>query len=242
MKSEVRPSFYSMRTGGWRDFITILHIPYTMWHLSYVVIGAACAPAVEGDRLAGLVLAFFLAVGIGAHALDEFKGRPLGTEKSNAFLVWLGLLSLLGAGVIGLTAIFVISFWAVPFVLFGVFITLAYNLEWFSGRFHSDVWFGLAWGAFPALTAYWANAERIDATSVLIAGGCFGLSMAQRTLSKYAKSLRRNAVSISGQIIFKNGDREELSLGRLLATPEQTLKLLSVSIPLIAIALLVARW
>lgn len=242
MKGSVKPSFYAMRAGGWRDLITILHIPYTAWHLSYIVMGAAAAPVLHGDRLAGLTLAFFLAVGLGAHALDEFKGRPLGTQKSNVFLLAIGLGSLVGAAAIGITSIFVISIWALPFVAFGVFITLAYNLEWLGGRFHSDIWFGLAWGAFPALTAYWANAERIDVTAILVAAACFSLSMAQRELSKYAKGLRRNAISINGRIAFKDGTEREMSMETLIGTPERTLKLLSLSIPLIAIVWLLARW
>ncbi len=242
MKNEVRPSFYAMGTGGWRDFITLLHIPYTVWHLSYVVLGAASAPIIHGDRLAGLTLAFFLAVGLGAHALDEVKGRPLGTRQSKALLVGIGLSSLAGAAVMGILAIFMISFWAMPFVTFGVFITLAYNLEWFNRRFHTDVWFGIAWGAFPALTAYWANAERIDATGLLIACACFGLSMAQRSLSKYVRNLRRTSVSIAGHIEYKNGNSELISLNNLISTPEKTLKLLSMSMPLLAVSWLIARW
>lgn len=242
MKNAVRPSFYALGPGGWRDFITLLHIPYTAWHLSYVVIGAASAPVLHGDRLAGLTLAFFLAVGLGAHALDEVKGRPLGTQQSKVLLLGIGLCSLAGAAVVGVAAIFLISVWALPFVAFGVFITLAYNLEWFNGRFHTDVWFGLAWGGFPALTAYWANAERIDAIAVLIAGACFGLSMAQRSLSKYVRVLRRTTISVEGQIKFKNGSTDDLTLENLIAVPERTLKLLSITVPLLAVGWLIVRW
>ena len=69
-----------MRPGGWRDLVTLLHPPYTAWHLSYVALGAAAAPVVHVDRLLAALGAFFLAVGIGAHALDELNGRPLGTQ------------------------------------------------------------------------------------------------------------------------------------------------------------------
>ena len=44
MESEVRPAYYAVPGGIWRDYITLLHLPYTMWHLSYVVLGAAAAP------------------------------------------------------------------------------------------------------------------------------------------------------------------------------------------------------
>ena len=36
-----RPAFYALAPGGWRDYVTLLHPPYTLWHLSYVAIGAA---------------------------------------------------------------------------------------------------------------------------------------------------------------------------------------------------------
>ena len=39
-----RPAFYALPSGGWRDLVTILHPPYTLWHLSYVALGAAAAP------------------------------------------------------------------------------------------------------------------------------------------------------------------------------------------------------
>ena len=41
MKSNLRPAFYSLAKGTWRDYVTLLHFPYTLWHLSYVVLGAA---------------------------------------------------------------------------------------------------------------------------------------------------------------------------------------------------------
>ena len=57
----------------------LLHPPYTLWHLSYVAIGATLAPRFDGGRLVATLLAFFLAVGVCAHALDELHGRPLRT-------------------------------------------------------------------------------------------------------------------------------------------------------------------
>ena len=68
------------RSGGWRDLVTLLHPPYTAWHLSYVALGAAAAPHIYANRLAAALAAFFLAVGISAHALDELNGRPLETK------------------------------------------------------------------------------------------------------------------------------------------------------------------
>src|SRR5215218_4233861 len=152
-----RPAFYALRPGGWRDLVTILHPPYTAWHLSYVAIGSAVAPELHVDRLLAALAAFFLAVGVSAHALDELQGRPLGTALPRATLVALAVAGLAGAVAIGVAGAVVVSASLVPFVLAGGFLVVAYNLELFGGRFHSDRWFALAWGAFPAFTGYWVQ-------------------------------------------------------------------------------------
>jgi hypothetical protein len=47
-----RLAYYVLGSGGWRDWWVLLHPPYTAWHLSYVVIGAAIAPVFDLGRLA----------------------------------------------------------------------------------------------------------------------------------------------------------------------------------------------
>src|SRR5256714_5920539 len=98
------PAFYALRGGRWRDLVTLLHPPYTAWHLSYVALGAAAAPTIHGGRLAAALGAFFLAVGFCAHALDELNGRPLGTKLSDRALIAIAAVSLAGAiglGIVG---------------------------------------------------------------------------------------------------------------------------------------------
>src|SRR6266511_1070791 len=92
MTAEARPAFYALRSGGWRDYITLLHPPYTLWHLSYVAIGAGLAPEFRWSRFGLAIAAFFLAVGVGAHALDELMGRPLQTRIPRPVLAALGAL------------------------------------------------------------------------------------------------------------------------------------------------------
>ena len=105
MSTGKTPAFYALgASGAWKDYINLLHIPYTLWHLSYVVLGAAVASTVHVDRLLGTLLAFFLAMGIGAHALDELNGRPLGTKIPSPVLVILAVVSLTGALVMALDA------------------------------------------------------------------------------------------------------------------------------------------
>jgi hypothetical protein len=241
VKNDVKPAFYALAAGSWRDYITLLHPPYTIWNLSYVVLGAAAAPHIYLDRLGGAVLAFFLAVGLGAHALDEFRGRPLHTHIPDGILLAIAAVSLIGALMIGVIAALTVSLWVVPFILFGEFTVLAYNLELSEGRFHSDLWFGLAWGAFPALTGYWANAERLAPQALLVSAACLVLSLAQRTLSKQVRRLRRRAQIAEGRVEFQDGHVEAITISYLIATPEITLRLMSLSVTLLALGWLVAR-
>jgi hypothetical protein len=241
MKTEMRPAFYALGPGAWREYVTLLHFPFTVWHLSYVVLGAAVAPVLQLDRLGWTCLAFFLGVGLAAHALDELHGRPLRSSIPNGVLLAIAGASLAAAMLIGAYASLVIGMWTVPFVLFGGVMVLAYNLEWSAGRFHSGLWFGLAWGAFPALAGYWANAARLDLEAFLIAGACFVLSLAQQVLSRRVKSVRRNAHAVSGRIDFSDGRTEQVSAGYLISAPEAALKLTGAAVALLAAGTLVAR-
>jgi hypothetical protein len=218
-----RPAFYALERGGWRDYVTLLHPPYTAWHLSYVAIGAALAPQFRLDRLLWTLAAFFLALGISAHALDELKGRPLRTAIPRAALVALALVSLAGAVAIGVGAAVAWGLWLLAFVAVGGFLVPAYNLELFRGRFHTDVWFGLAWGAFPLLTAYFAEAQSLRAEAILAAAFATSLSLGQRALSTQVRAVRRDSAA---------GD---------LAASESALRAIALAVCALAAAVVVFR-
>ncbi len=226
----VRPAFYALQSGGWRDYATLLHPPYTLWHLSYVIWGAALAGGHHYDRLAATLVAFFLAVGVAAHALDELQGRPLGTRIPSGILWVLAGLALGGAALIGVLGAVEISPWLLAFVAFGLFIAPAYNLEWFGGRFHSDAWFALSWGSFPLLTAYFVSTEELSIAAVLGAVMAFALSLAQRTLSGRVRALRRRARSIDGQVLYNDGTVDDIDRRWATGPDEQALMLIACSV------------
>jgi hypothetical protein len=236
-----RPAFYALRPGGWRDLLTLLHPPYTAWHLSYVAIGAAVAPHLSGYRLVWTLVAFLLAVGVAAHALDELHGRPLRTRISDRALVVLAALSLTGAAAIGVYGALTISLWLLAFVAVGVLLVVAYNLELFHGRMHSDLWFAVGWGAFPALTAFWVQACELRAEGLLVATACLMLSAAQRRLSTPVRELRRRTVSVSGVQHLTNGHAVELDAARIAAPMEGALMACAVGLVLLAAGLVAAR-
>jgi hypothetical protein len=218
------PAFYALRSGGWRDYVTLLHPPYTLWHLSYAAIGGALAPHMRWDVLGWTVLAFALAMGVGAHALDELHDRPLRTRIPSAVLVALAAVSIGAACAIGVWVASWRTWWLLAFVGAGAFLVVVYNVELFGGAFHSAFWFAAAWGAFPLVTAYFACTGRIRGEALLGAAFAFVSSLVQETLSTPVRHARRVA-----------GD----------AAPtrplELSLQLLSAALPLLAGALLLAR-
>jgi len=236
-----RPAFYALDLGSWRDYFTLLHPPYTLWHLSYVVLGAALAPTIRYDRLGATLLAFFLGVGIAAHALDELAGRPLRSAIPSRILVSLAVLSLGGTVALGVLGVLLASPWLLPFVAFGLFMVPAYNLEWFRGRFHSDLWFALAWGVFPFLTAYWASAETLRWSAVAGAVAVFALSLAQRTLSSRVRTLRRKARSVQGTVTYDDGSSDEIDRQALIGPDERALMLLALAVVALSVAALLFR-
>jgi len=236
-----RPAFYALGRGRLGEVLTLLHPPYTVWHLSYFALGAALAPRLYVDRLLWGLAAFGLAVGVAAHALDELHDRPLRTSLSDRTLVGVAAVSLLGALAIGVAGVLTVTPWLAPFVLAGGLFLPAYNLELAGGRFHSDLWYAVGWGAFPAFTGYFVNAERIALPGLLIAAGCLAMSVAQRRLSSPARELRRRTLAVSGMRTRRDGSTEPLSLAGLLGPLDGALAALSLAVLVTACALLAAR-
>jgi hypothetical protein len=236
-----RSSFYSLQPGGWRDYVTLLHPPYTVWHLSYVAMGAAVAATFSGARLAATLLGFFLGVGLSAHAFDELAGRPLGTRIPDAVLRGIGWGALAGAVALGVAGAATVSWWLLAFVAFGVFAVVAYNLELFGGRFHTDLWFALTWGAFPALTGAFAQTGTLSAAAAGVALGCMLLSVAQRRLSTPVRALRRHTVRVEGRVVLDDGREIAIDERTLRGPAESALRVMWIAVALLAAGMVAAR-
>jgi hypothetical protein len=191
VSATARPAFYALAPGGWRDYVTLLHPPYTAWHLSYVVIGAALAPEWRPGILGLALAAFFLGMGVAAHALDELQGRPLQTRIGRRTLLVLAVVSLIGAAAIGIGTALHTTLWLLAFVAAGAFLAVAYNLELFGGALHGTLWFALGWGALPVLATYVATAETIRGEALAAALFAALVSWTQRVLSTPVRTQRR---------------------------------------------------
>ena len=238
-RASLAPAFYAARGGGWRDYWTLLHPPYTMWHLSYVLLGAAMSPAPDPRLVAGALLAFALAVGVAAHAFDELRGRPLRTAIPSPVLVALGSAALLAAVALGLLATTIVGPLFFVFVVAGAAIVVLYGLE--APFVHTDAGFAIAWGAFPVVTVGFATGAH-PVPLLLAATGAAVLSLAQRRLSTRARSIRRRVVEVTGEIVYADGTRERISPRTLISLPEAALSILWLASFALALGALLARW
>jgi demethylmenaquinone methyltransferase / 2-methoxy-6-polyprenyl-1,4-benzoquinol methylase len=232
-------AFYALTPGSWRDYWTLLHPPYTLWHLSYVLLGAALAPMPDPRIVVGALVAFFLAVGVASHAFDELQGRPLGTHIPSSVLLALGSLALIGAVALGIVAAAMVGPWFLLLVVIGAVLVLSYGLE--IPIVHSDIGFALAWGGFPVVASAAANGAPWLATLAAAAGASL-LSLAQRRLSTPVRRIRRRADEVRGSIRYRDGSVEEIDAVRLISAPESALRLIWLAIAAIAIGTLLARW
>jgi hypothetical protein len=239
--TEARPAFYALAPGGWRDYVTLLHPPYTAWHLSYVAIGACLAPTLHEDRLAAAAAAFFLGLGVSAHALDERNGRPLATRIPEPVLLTLTVVPLAAAVGIGIAGAISFNLWLLVFVAAGAVLVPFYNLELLGGVIHNSLGFALAWGAFPLLTGYFACAETITWTALLAACYAALTSYVQRVLSTPVRNVRRRVAAVSGTIELRDGSSEPVTRETLAATQERSLQLLAGANVALAVSLLVFR-
>jgi hypothetical protein len=203
--------------------VTLLHPPYTLWHLSY---GdrrrARAAHEVGSARLDDACV--LPRDGIGAHALDELQGRPLQTliarassSRSPSFPSPVRARS-------GSSSRSTRRCGCSPSSPSAALVVVAYNLELLGGAIHTSFMFAFAWGAFPVLTAYFASAHTLRGEAIAAAAFAFLTSYAQRVLSTPVRFARRNI-----------GDPE------LARTAEIGLKLIAAAMPLLAAALLLAR-
>jgi hypothetical protein len=213
-----------------RAFIGLLFLPYTGMVLAYTVMGAMLAPEIHWDRVGAMLIIYFLALGIGAHAFDAIGSRsakPWGNFFSLRQLWMLGGASLIAAYVIG--AYYMINYvpllW--PIAIAEGFFLLAYNLEWFEGRFHTDRWFAFSWGALPVLAGYvmQTNALAISAAVLAVAAALF--SLVEIKASRPYKALKRSGASAPQQ---------------WLASLEGILKCVSGGVLLLGVSLAAMRW
>lgn len=225
------PRFGPLR---FRAAIGLLFLPYTGMVLAFTLIGSMLAETIHWDRAAALLAIYFLALGVGAHALDALGSqgpKPWGAVFSTRQLWLLAAASVGIAYAIGIYYIVrhapLLSWIA---IVEGFFL-LAYNLEWFRGRFHTDGWFAVSWGGLPVLAGYVLQTNSLSLPAVLVATAMGFLSLVEIKASRPYKTLKR-AVSESSSAM----DRATMQQF------EAILKAVSVGVILLGVGVTAWRW
>ncbi|MEP6655592.1 MAG: hypothetical protein ABJC33_00055 [Betaproteobacteria bacterium] len=215
-----------------RVFIGLLFLPYTGMVLAFTVLGGMLAPAVDWERVGALLLIYALALGVGAHALDALgsANKPWGTVFSARSLKAIAAAALVASYGIGAWYMQRYAPWLWPVAIAEGFFVLAYNLEWFHGRFHTDAWFALSWGGLPALAGYILQTNQIALSALVLAGATAALSLVEIKASRPYKAMKA-AARLDHAI-------DPAAVGRL----EAILKSVSVGTILLGIAAALARW
>jgi hypothetical protein len=111
------------------------------------------------------------------------------------------------------------------------FFVLAYNLEWFEGRFHTDGWFALSWGSLPVLAGYVLQTNRLSLVAVMVAAAMGLFSLVEIKASRPYKALKR--VSEEIRTVQDKGHMQQF---------EAILKSISLGVILLGLGLLSWRW
>lgn len=238
------PSFYATgRRGPWRDVRALLHLPYTLWNLAYVVLGAMVAARVNWTTLLATLAAFFLGLGVSAHAFDELQGRPLDTGLPAWSLRLAAIVGLGGAIALGAAAMALgrVGYGLVGFIVVGAFFVPAYNLELFGGRFHTDLAMAVVWGAMPILTSAYAQTGDVPLSSLFLALAGVLLIVAQRSLSTPVRLLRRRVKTMSGELTMNDDTTRPIDKAFFVAPAERALRAMSWAVMALAVALVLAH-
>ena len=230
----------SQRAGV--KWLNLLHWPYTLWHLSYIVIGASMAATINWGPLIWMLIAFALGMGVAAHAFDLVRGDPLKLALSTPKLAWVGGISLVLAATIGVwqTVIGAIPPTSGIFVAIGLLLVLGYNLEFW--HMHGDWQFATWWAVFPVLVGYFTQSTEWNWLLIPMVLFAYNSAMAQRILSTQSRYLRRHVEELSISFIDSSGEFptvESRDKSWLLHTYDSTLIALNVAVILVAIGLII---
>ena len=216
--------------------------------LSYILIGASLSPSIYLTRLILTLVAYFLGLGISAHALNELHARHWGKELSKGELQTLFVLPLSGAILIGFYGMSVLyessgtplaSLVLLSLMGLETFFVFVYNTDFSGGRFHSDLAFALSWGALPTMISYYANALTITLPAILLSTAMAATAGIEINLSRWCKDFRRKSSLIKMQ--FADATELDLTTTGLIARPEKALKLIVVVVDLVAVGLILQR-
>ena len=186
------PQFGPIR---FRVFVGMLFLPYTGMCISFGVIGSLLSPStVAWDRIVAIIIIYFAALGISAHAADSMgsKNKPWGNHFSNKELLIMLVCGLVIAYGIGAYYIVFYVPLLLPIAILEGFFLIAYNYEIWNGFFHNNIWFAISWGSMPLLAGYIMQTNSLSYIAILSSVAAFLISYVEIRLSRKYKQTKQN--------------------------------------------------
>jgi hypothetical protein len=249
LDAPIQGAWYARRGGKSGELYTLIHLPYTSMVLSYVLIGAAMAPVLYLDRLLMTLAAYFLGLGLSAHALNELYARHWGDALTVRELKSIFAFPLIGALTLGGYGTYILystpnaglsaSITLLIFIIVEVFFLFAYNTGYSKGKFHNDISFAFSWAAMPSIISYFVNATSLTLSIILISIGLAATAGIEINLSRWCKDFRRR--SGLSELHFEDGTQTKLSTKSLIERPEKALKLIVLAVDLMGVGVLLWR-
>jgi hypothetical protein len=177
-----------------RIFVGMLFLPYTGMCISFSIVGSLLSPTtIMWDRIVAIVIIYFAALGISAHAADNIgsKKKPWGDLFSNLELLIMLVCGLVVAYAIGAYYIIFYVPLLLPIAILEGFFLFAYNYEIWNGFFHNNFWFAVSWGSMPLLAGYVMQTNSISYVPLLISTAAFLISYIEIKLSRRYKEFRQ---------------------------------------------------
>ena len=199
------------------------------------------APQPHIARLLAALAAFFLAVGVAAHALDELRGRPLRTRLPDRVLIRLAVCGLGGATAIGIYGAATVSLTLLPFTARRRVPRARLRPRVVRRALPHRLLVRRRVGRVSGGDRLLVNALTLRAAGVLAVAACFALSIAQRRLSSPVRELRRRTLSVSGEQCLRDGRVIPLDARRRATPLDDALAACALAVTLLAIALVVLR-
>lgn len=178
-----------------RIFIGMLFLPYTGMCISFAIIGSLLSPStIAWDRVLAIIIIYFSALGISAHAADSMgsRSKPWGNLFSRVELLIMVVVGLIIAYGIGTYYIVYYVPLLLPIAILEGFFLFAYNYELWNGFFHSNIWFAVSWGSMPLLAGYIMQTNSLSYIAAVISVVTFLISYVEIRLSRKYKETKKN--------------------------------------------------
>lgn len=209
----MKKTWYATEGSKLAEFWTILHLPYTFMSLSFLAIGFGIAGVQRWDVFAWIMIAYFLGLGIAAHAFDQLPGQ--GSSYVKYLTPWeltaLGVAAVSSAVIIGITWMYKLSAWHLSWIIvLQTFFVFSYPLsKTLRGYFHTDFWFAISFGFVPVMAGYYINTLTFNTEFIPWAIVAALISGIEITLSRYVRKWRHNVYLLQEPSVI---EKPELAL------------------------------